>query len=135
MGRYDMKKQYIDVNGYWRVIVYYDADYNSFYNVIDDLKKLKVSNYTINKLVDNIFTRKAKGFTVSNRAFKTSIVVFGEHLNKYDYANSIVHEAEHVKQAMLNAYNVADENEAPAYTIGYLVMKMLEFYMDVLCSY
>ena len=53
--------------------------------------------------------------------------------DKYDYVSSIVHEAEHVKQSILKAYNVPDEDEAPAYTIGFLVMKMMEFYMKFLC--
>ena len=53
-------------------------------------------------------------------------VSFYKHSDKYDYINSIVHEAEHIKQHMLKAYNVDDFGEAPAYTIGYLVMMMLK---------
>ena len=48
-----------------------------------------------------------------------------EHKTIEDYINSIVHEAEHVKQAMLKAYKVDDSGEPPAYTIGFIVMKML----------
>lgn len=52
-------------------------------------------------------------------------MLFNIHKSYYDYVNSIVHEAEHVKQAMLNYYSISDEGEEPAYTIGYLAMKML----------
>lgn len=70
--------------------------------------------------------RKAKAVTLSNRLTHISVVVFNKHKNKLDYINSIVHEAEHVKQAMLIAYNVEDAGEPPAYTIGFIVMKMLQ---------
>lgn len=41
-----------------------------------------------------------------------------------DYLNSIVHEAEHVKQAVLKAYRIDDFGEEPAYTVGYIVERM-----------
>lgn len=44
-----------------------------------------------------------------------------------EYHRILTHkEAEHIKQHMLKAYNVDDFGEAPAYTIGYLVMMMLK---------
>lgn len=46
------------------------------------------------------------------------------HTSPQDYLDSIVHEAEHVKQAMLEAYQIEDKGEPPAYTIGYLVSRM-----------
>lgn len=67
----------------------------------------------------------AKAVTVSNIEKHISVVLFNPHREMYDYINSIVHEAEHIKQDMLRAYNVDDSGEPPAYTIGYLVMKML----------
>ena len=70
-------------------------------------------------------THKAKAVTVSNIHKHISIVLFNKHDDTLDYVNSIVHEAEHIKQAMLKAYNVKDYGEPPAYTIGYLAMKML----------
>ena len=69
--------------------------------------------------------RKAKAVTLSNRLLHISVVVFNKHKDKLDYINSIVHEAEHIKQHMLKAYNVDDEGEPPAYTVGYIAMKML----------
>ena len=67
-----------------------------------------------------------KAFTYSNAKYKVSIVGFNIHFNKYDYINSIVHEAEHIKQAMLNYYNIPDKGENAAYTIAYIAMKMLQ---------
>ena len=40
----------------------------------------------------------------------------------------MMHEAVHIKQAMLRAYNVEDVGEAPAYTIGYLISQMYQVF-------
>lgn len=40
-------------------------------------------------------------------------------------------EAEHVKQDMLEYYGVEDANEPPAYTIGFLIMKMLQVFNNL----
>lgn len=77
-------------------------------------------------------TTDAKAFTFSNIDLGISIVGFNRHINRYDYIDSIVHESEHIKQAMLRAYNIHDSGEPPAYTIGYLVSQMLKI-NDILC--
>lgn len=70
--------------------------------------------------------------TCSNEKKHVSIVIFIKHKLVSDYINSIVHEAEHVKQAMLNAYRVLDEGEPPAYTMGYLVGQMWRVFRRII---
>ncbi len=123
-----MIKQIINVNNYWKVIVYYNINYNLFSHIYDDLNSINISKKSIKRMYNTMISNKAKAVTISNIKLYTSIVCFNKHKDKYDYINSIVHEEEHVKQAMLEAYNVADYGEPPAYTIGYLVMKMLMFF-------
>ena len=126
-----MIRQVINVNNKWKVIVYYNVDYNLFAYINDDLNHLNISNKTIARLYYNMSTHRAKAVTISDIDLHISVVLFNYHKSKYDYINSIVHEAEHVKQAMLESYNVDDIGEPPAYTIGFLVMKMLEFFKIV----
>lgn len=73
-------------------------------------------------------TGRAKAVTYNSIEKHMSIVLFNRHRNQTDYINSIVHEAEHIKQAMLEAYKVEDVGEPPAYTIGYLVGRMWKVY-------
>lgn len=120
-----MIKQVINIKKYWKVIVYYNIDYNLFDIIADELKYNKCTDKTIDNIYYNMLNN-AKAFTYSNIEKHISIVGFNKHNDKYDYINSIVHEAEHIKQHMLKAYNVDDFGEAPAYTIGYLVMMMLK---------
>lgn len=123
-----MIKRVINVNGYWKIIVYYNVNYNLFDYIVNDLKAISSPVEEIDRVYYNM-THSAKAVTISSSKDKTSVVLFNIHKNKYDYINSIVHEAEHVKQAMLNYYDVEDAGEPPAYTVGYLVMKMLELNM------
>lgn len=121
-----MIRQVINVDNYWKIIVYYNIDYNLFNYIARDLK------YEVSSPVEKIYDihynllHNAKAVTVSSIKNRTSVVAFNKHKNDYDYINSIVHEAEHVKQAMLRAYNVDDKGEPPAYTIGFIVMKMMQ---------
>lgn len=119
-----MIKQIIDIDSYWKVIVYYNVDYNFFSDIAFELKAIGSPVEEIDAIYARL-SNSAKAVTFSNIEKHISIVLFNCHNNRYDYINSIVHEAEHIKQHMLKAYNVEDKGEAPAYTIGYIVMKML----------
>ena len=120
-----MIKRIININNYWKVIVYYNIDYNFFNYIENDLLYYGTPVESIKRIYYNMRTT-AKVFTYSNAKYKVSIVGFNIHFNKYDYINSIVHESEHVKQAMLKYYNINDEGENAAYTVAYIAMKMLQ---------
>ena len=120
-----MIKQIINIDNYWEVIVYYDIDYNFFNDIVKELNYLNAPVEEIDKIYYTM-KYKAKAFTYSNLKYRVSIVGFNKHFDKYDYINSIIHEAEHIKQHMLRFYKVVDEGEPPAYTVGYVAMKMLQ---------
>lgn len=120
-----MIKQIINIDNYWEVIVYYDIDYNFFNDIVKELNYLNAPVEELDKIYYTM-KYKAKAFTYSNLKYRVSIVGFNKHFDKYDYINSIIHEAEHVKQHMLRSYKVLDEGEPPAYTVGYVATKMLQ---------
>ena len=128
-----MVKQTIDVESYWEVIVYYDVDYDLFNAIEVDLLAGECPESLLNKIWSNMRYGRAKAVTYSNIRMHICIVLFNPHEDRHDYINSIVHEAEHVKQAMLQAYNVGDYGEPPAYTIGYLVGRMWEVFKNLVC--
>ena len=120
-----MIKQEFNVKHYWKVIVYHNVDYNLFYYIEKDFYNADCSKKVIDRIYNNMSRHKTKAVTISNINLHISIVLINNHKSYYDYINSIVHEAEHIKQAMLKAYKVEDYGEPPAYTIGYLAMKMM----------
>ena len=123
-----MIRQQFSVNGYWTVIIFYDLDYDSFHEIWKILKKAGASEKTVRLIYRTMSTGRAKAITYNSMEKHMSIILFNRHRNQTDYINSIVHEAEHIKQAMLEAYKVEDAGEPPAYTIGYLVGRMWKVY-------
>lgn len=129
-----MIRQQFSVEDYWKVIVWYDLDFNLLSYVHRDLSSIGFSRKGIKRIFDELGKHHVKAVTCSNGECYASIVIFKKHTSKKDYINSIVHEAEHVKQAMLSAYRVEDRGEPPAYTLGYLVMRMYEVFKKFLCN-
>lgn len=129
-----MIKQVFPIENYWKVVVFYDMDYHFFNNARQELFKIGASDLAINELYDAMITGEAKAVTFSNLSAHTSVVIFNVHESKADYIDSIVHEAEHVKQAMLQAYRVEDTGEPPAYTIGYLISQMYQVFQQLICD-
>lgn len=129
-----MIQQIFNIKDYWEVTVFYNVNYNLFYIIADLLSEIGASNNLIEDIYSNMKSDKAKAVTYSNSNKHVSIVLFNKHTTKEDYLNSIVHEAEHIKQAMLRTYEVEDEGEAPAYTIGYLVSQMWHVFKEMVCG-
>lgn len=121
-----MTKQKFNIENYWSVIIYWDVDYDLFHYIASDLNTIGFSDTAVKEVKDTMESGRAKAVTCSNNY--TSIVLFNKHKSITDYINSMVHEAVHIKQAMLKAYRVKDEGEAPAYTMGYLVGRMWEVF-------
>ena len=129
-----MIKQVFQVEHYWEVIVFYSLNYDLFDVVEKDLLDNGASQDVLEEIYYMMYYRKAKAATYNNFHLHTSIVLFNQHNSKEDYLNSIVHEAEHVKQAMLKAYHVEDDGEPPAYTIGYLISQMYLVFQHLICD-
>ena len=123
-----MIRQDINIDDKWKVIVYYNINYELFDNIVSDVFDGGSPVEEIDELHHTMITHKAKAFTISNYHKRLSVVGFNKHKSALDYINSIVHEAEHVKQHILKYYRVRDEGEPPAYTVGYIVMKMMEVF-------
>ena len=126
-----MIQQVIDVEHYWRVVIFYNWDGNFLCNAVHELHHAGFTKDFIGEVLAVMWLGLAKAVTCSNTNTHTSIVIFNPHGTSEDYINSIVHEAEHVKQAMLYAYEVEDAGEPPAYTIGYLVMRMYGVFKNI----
>lgn len=121
-----MIKKVFNIDNKWKVIVYYNIDYNLFSYIADDIYNLGMSNKSINRIYKMMKSGRAKAVTISSPVKKCSIVGFNPAKSDYDLINSIAHEAVHVMEAMLNYYDINIKGEPPAYTIGHLVQIMLQ---------
>lgn len=99
-----MIRQDIDVEGYWKIIVVYNAYLGT----------------------------KDTGFTYTDYNKKLSIVGIAPTSNQEQFLNTIVHEAKHVQSHICNYYNVEEDDEQAAYLIGYIVQKMHRVFKGML---
>ena len=99
-----MIRQDIDIAGYWKVIVVYDAELGQLNS----------------------------GFTQTDFNKRRSIVGIGKTASKDQFLNTIVHEAKHVQSNICEYYNVPEDGEQAAYLIGYLVMRMYKCFKNML---
>lgn len=129
-----MIRQQFYVEHYWEVIVFFDLDFDLFQYVEDELLDIGFPLKEIDNLYYQLWSGYAKAATCSNIEYHKSIILLPPHTSPQDYLDSIVHEAEHVKQAMLDAYQVEDKGEPPAYTIGYLVSRMYPILKKIICN-
>jgi hypothetical protein len=96
--------------------------------VADDLIRYGAGEEVVSCIYREMHSGRAVAVTWSNIRIHKSIILFNRHRSRKDYLNSIIHEAEHMKQHMLQAYNVDDDGEPPAYTIGYIAEKMYKVF-------
>ena len=129
-----MIKQEFKVGHYWQVVVFYDLDFDLFDIVEEELLNTGFPLRKIDTLYYQLWSGYAKAVTCSSIEHHKSIILLTPHTSPQDYLDSIVHEAEHVKQAMFRAYRVEDRGEPPAYTIGYLISRMYSVFRDIICG-
>lgn len=101
-----MIRQDIDVEGYWRIIVVYDAPLGN----------------------------KDVGFTYTDNEKKTSIVGIARTSSQEQLLNTIVHEAKHVQSHICAYYNVPEDGEQAAYLIGYIVQRMHRVFRNMIST-
>lgn len=121
-----MIKKVFNINNKWKVIVYYNIDYDFFSYIANDMKNLNIKDTTINKVYKTMKSGAAKAVTISSPLKKCSIVGINQTKSTYDLINSIAHEATHVMEAILNYYDIDIKGEPPAYTLGYLIQIMIQ---------
>lgn len=127
-----MIKQVFHIERYWKVVVYYNVDYDHFDYIIKDIKMNSLPIEGMIGIKQKL--RNAYGVTISIPNRRLSIVIFNRHKSKDEYVSTIVHEAEHIKQDMFKYYNAEDEGEDAAYAIGYIVKQMYSVIKDIICS-
>ena len=91
-----MRRQDIDINGYWKIIVVYDVELG----------------------------QKDGGFTYTNFKKKQSIVGIGKSTSSAQFLNTVTHEAKHLQSHICRYYNIEEDSEEAAYLIGYIVQQM-----------
>ena len=101
-----MIRQDIDINGYWTIIIIYNA----------------------------FLGQPNTGFTYTDYKKRRSIVGISPTTNQEQFLNTIVHEAKHVQSHICNYYQVKEDSEEAAYLIGYIVQQMHKVFRYIIST-
>lgn len=115
-----MKTAYIDVDGYWGVVVNYDYDLMDY----DDLWAIMRSfglNDRSSKRALQILSSYNTGMAVSKQDIQMSAIFISNATNASEFWSTVIHEFIHVADAILEYYGESWSGEPAAYLVGYLV--------------
>jgi len=129
-----MIKSVINVAGYWSVVLFVNVDYNKFDIVESALTNILAPISVIDDIYDKISYKLNSGVTFTNSDYKTSVVCINKTTTREELINTIVHEADHIQDAICDYYDVPLNSEQAAYLIGYLVGKMYYSSRSLFCS-
>ena len=101
-----MIRQDIDIDGYWKIIVVYDA----------------------------YLGEKNTGFTYTDFDKHKTIVGISKTTSQEQFLNTIVHEAKHVQSHICKFYNIKEDSEEAAYLIGYIIQRMHRVFRDMIST-
>lgn len=101
-----MIRQDIDVEGYWDIIVIYNA----------------------------YLGQTDTGFTYTDFNKRKSIVGISPTSSQEEFLNTIVHEAKHVQSHICKYYNVKEDSEKAAYLIGYIIQRMHRVFRNMIST-
>ena len=104
MGRNDIIRQDIDINGYWKIIVAYNV----------------------------YLGKKNTGFTHTDFDKKKSIIGISEASSKSQFLNTIVHEVKHAQSHICKYYDVDEDSEEAAYLVGFIIQKMYNVFCKLI---
>lgn len=120
-----MKTAYIDVNGYWGVVVNYDYDLMDY----DDLWAIMRSfglNDRSSKRALQVLTSYNTGMAVSQDDLRMSAVFISKATTSGEWWSTAIHEIKHVADAIISYYGVNWDGEDAAYLTGYMVKQLVE---------
>lgn len=120
-----MKTAYIDVDGYWGVVVNYDYDLMDY----DDLWAIMRSfglNDRSSKRALQILSSYNTGMAVSQDDLRMSAIFVSKATSPSEFWSTLIHEIKHVADAIIEYYGVDWDGEDAAYLTGYIVKQLVE---------
>lgn len=119
-----MKKHYIDIVGKWAFVFAYDIEESDLGEVGEWLESLGA---TFRDIVHSqkVLTKQNTALTYSNPSLRMSVVCIAQQTDVAQWWNSLVHELEHLKNAITQYYDVEKDSEEEAYLLGYIMQKVI----------
>ena len=130
-----MTTQYIKVEGYWNILVYYNTDFRDLPEIEDSLMQLDCPEEDIDAAMNVLYKTRNTGFTYSNSDYRMSVVCISQTTSARQFVNTAVHEAKHVQSHICSYQDIDEDTEEAAYLIGFIVSEMYRMVSKVIKHY
>jgi len=120
-----MITKYIDVDGYWGILVNYDFDKYDMDDIATVLYSFGLSNNKIDYALD-VLSQYNTGMAISSPSLRMTSIYISKSSSSSQFWSTINHELLHAQQAILDYYGEDWKGEPPAYLAGYLLQRVVE---------
>lgn len=120
-----MVTKYIDVDGYWGILVNYDFDKYDMDDIAAVLYSFGLSNNKIDYALD-VLSQYNTGMAISSPSLRMTSIYISKSSSSSQFWSTINHELLHTEQAILDYYGEDWDGEPTAYLAGYLLQRVVE---------
>lgn len=121
-----MKTEYIDVDGYWGIVVCYDLRRLDEYEMRQYMMSFGMRGPEIDEATDILLFSENTGMCISSFPLKMSLVFVGQSTSEEQKWDTIAHEIlDHAKVAICDYYDVSFHGEDAAWLTGYLMREIV----------
>lgn len=128
-----MIRQEIDIDGWWRITVFYLPGDEDMPEVIKAFREADCPNREIRQIL-SLFPHKVnKGVTWPGYRQRHSITVIGRSSSWEQFFDTLLHEIDHLVDIITDYYLVSNHGEPPAYLQGEIGRLMAPAVRSILC--
>lgn len=116
-----MKTDYFSVRGKWGVIICHDLHRLDEYEMRQSMIAFGMRGGRLDNAVDILLFHEDTGMCVSRDDVRMSLIFIGNTSSEEQFWDTVSHELFHAQQAILDYYDVPNDGESAAWTMGYLM--------------
>lgn len=120
-----MITKYIDVDGYWGILINYDFDEYDMDDIAAVLYSFGMSDNKIDYALD-VLSQYNTGMAISSPGLRMTSIYISKASSSSQFWSTVNHELLHAEQAILDYYGEDWHGEPPAYLAGYLLQRVVE---------
>lgn len=120
-----MKTGYADIDGYWGVVLCYEYSLYDADEMAGIMDSFGMDDVHIREAMNTLFSTNT-GMCVSRSDIRMSAVFISEASSPEQWADTLVHEIDHVQDMILSYYGVPQGTEEAAWLQGYIMREVVK---------
>lgn len=128
-----MREVYIDVDGYWAVLLCFDYSRRDWPRMRSIMESFGLSEYRSIEAMD-VLRRRNTGMSISRSDITMSVMFVGPATDREQFFDTLAHEIYHVQVAICNHYGVERDGEDAAWLQGYLMREAMRSIIPYMCD-